>query len=188
MFKLLFVLLTTAMISCVPLLEDTDQSTHDENDNDAFTKFPTIDGQSDELDSTAFRKVPHEQEDIVASTYGTNDLFEKNALMDSKDSADNIANVCSSSLNNDDQILRRQICNTEKRPAIHEPETPGDQHTMHPILPRKYEMKSPPDPQCVNFPSRTRYLTCGGPEGYRSAVDKSYDSFVVLNCIEGMNF
>lgn len=189
MFKLLPILLTTATINCVPFFEGTNQSTYDENSNDALTNLLTIDEQTNEV---TFANLPHEKKDDVASTYGPSDPFEENALMDSLDTSfdndkDNIADVCSSSLNND-KILRRQTCNEEKKPSNHEPEKPSRKHTMYPKLIEPNQVEPPSDPPCVNFPSRSMYLSCGGPEGFRAEMDKAYDSFVVYNCIEGMTF
>ena len=95
-----------------------------------------------------------------------------------------IAEACSSSPNNNGILRRESMC---KPTRVVEPEKPSEGVTLQPKLYSDYRVKSPSDPECVNFPLRPHYVTCGGPEVY-GISDQFHDSSLVYNCFAGMTF
>lgn len=131
---------------------------------------------------------------------GTQEIVDNQSIVDdsqknAKDisSPDQYGSSCASSSQAED-IYRRgnKVCQPNMR------FTGGTQGSLIPQKPRKgvilnvdelYEVKPSliEDMECVNFPGRDLYLTCGGPE---VAFDENapFDSIYVENCIRGKYF
>lgn len=186
MLKSLLILLTAVKVICVPLFEDLDALVYNGDLNVPATISSTPLHREDEADPS---NVPDDSVAAIdsssipnASRDSSNIPVEENEF---ESSLDNVADVCSSSLDNN-EILRRQTC-LGKKPSVHNPEKPGEGVTENPTFLMHFDIKTTSDPECVNFASRPEYVTCGGPEGYRFGVDQAFDSYLVYNCYRGMN-
>lgn len=162
MFFILPILGAATVINCVPFFEDFNDVGSPEDLN------------VDPSDLTDFSSIPIDE--------GTKENDETGSDLDE------VADVCASSLDNDDAIFRRQICTTKKSGQMVAPQSPEVPHEGVSLHPRfKMDIKSTSDPECVNFDSRPEYVVCGGPEGY-TRDDLPLDSTSVFNCISGMTF
>lgn len=146
MLVFLLILLSTTLITCVPL-----------SGNDGLN--------SENLDNG--------DTDLSSIFLGEQNTIDSNELSGAfaQDQNDDIAEVCESNLDNNG-IFRRQTCKPSTGVGapekLHEWTT-----TKYPRNMRDHPVKSPPDPECVNFPYRPEFVTCGGPEIYNPYYDKS---------------
>lgn len=115
----------------------------------------------------------------VDSIDSSNIAFEKDE--ETETGLNDIAQACSSSPDTNGILRRASMC---KPTGIVGPEEPSEGVTLQPKLSSDFKLKTPSDRECVNFPQRPHYVTCGGPEVY-SRSDQFRDSTLVYNCFAG---
>lgn len=181
MLYILPAFLAATIVNCVPFPEDSNGLMDDKNVIDTMADLPTLVwGEKDDMEPIEVSNNP-----AVENNFQWTEI--PSTLSQEKDETgsrlNEIAKVCDSNLDKNN-IARRQECTTKD--SVQAPEKPAEGVTLHPKVYPEFHVKSTSDPQCVNFPSRPSYVTCGGPEHY-GPKQKALDSAMVYNCFAGMN-
>lgn len=163
------IMLAVAVVKGVSFSDDSyDQNVNDELIDSLNPSNIILEG-NDEVEFTDLSSVPFKEATEIEGGLGE------------------YAQVCSSSLDNN-EIVKRQTCKPKGTAHDVRAETPAKHVTLHPQLPKNSRVKLTSDPECVNFPSRTEYVTCGGPEIYTPTIENDLDSHLVYNCFKGTSF